>query len=145
MPTLAGLTQDAAQQAITQAGLKVGAVTTDHSKDVPAGSVISASQKAGATVDQVTSVDLVVSDGKVVLPDLTGQSITDAETTLKGLGLTADVQQQTSGCGAASDIVYYQVGAAGPVAQGSTVILQQCAGDATDPTSTPTATPPTTG
>ena len=145
VPTLAGLTQDAAQQAITQAGLKVGAVTTDHSVDVPAGSVISASQKSGDTVDQSTSVDLVVSDGKVVLPDLTGQSISDAETTLKSLGLTADVQQQTSGCGAASDIVYYQVTAAGVVGQGSTVTLQQCAGDATDPTSTPTATPPTTG
>ena len=141
VPTLAGLTQDAAQQAITQAGLKVGAVTTDHSMDVPAGSVISASQKAGDTIDQSTSVDLVVSDGKVVLPDLTGQSITDAQTTLQGLGLTADVQQQTSGCGAASDIVYYQVTPAGVVAQGSTVTLQQCAGDTSGPTPTPTDTP----
>ena len=145
VPALAGLTQDAAQQAITQAGLKVGAVTTDHSTDVPAGSVISASQKAGAKIDQSTSVDLVVSDGKVLLPDLTGQSISDAQTALRNLGLTADVQQETSGCGSASDIVYYQVTTAGPVPQGSTVTLQQCAGDSSTPAPTPTPTPPAAG
>ncbi len=145
VPTLEGLTQDAAQTAITQAGFTVGAITSDHSKDVPAGSVVSASKKAGDTVDQGTSIDLVLSDGKVDLPDLTGTAITDAEATLKGLGLTASVQPETSGCGAASDVVYYQTVQAGPVAQGSTVILQQCVGDGTDPTSTPTPTPPTTG
>ena len=140
VPTLDGLTQDAAQTAITQNGFTVGSVTTDHSKDVPAGSVVSASQKAGATVDQGTSIDLVLSDGKVDLPDLTGKSITDAESTLQDLGLTASVQQETSGCGAASDIVYYQATAAGAVAQGSTIVLQQCTGDSTDPAATPTPT-----
>jgi serine/threonine-protein kinase len=147
VPTLEGLTQDAAQQAITQNGFKVGAVTTDHSIDVPAGSVVSASQKAGATVDQGTTIDLVLSDGEVDLPDLTGKPITDAESTLKDLGLTASIQPETSGCGAASDVVYYQTVQAGAVDQGSTVILQQCVGDGSDPSSTPTPTdtPPTTG
>ena len=142
VPSVVGETKDDAQQALTQVGLKVGDVTTAHSTDVPADAVISASQKAGDEVDAGTAVDLVVSDGEVLLPDLTGQSITDAEATLKGLGLTADVQQQTSGCGAASDIVYYQVNKAGAVDQGSTVTLQQCAGDSTDPSApTPTDSP----
>lgn len=142
VPTVVGETKDDAQQALTRAGLKVGDVTTAHSTDVPADAVISASQKAGDDVDAGTAVDLVVSDGEVLLPDLTGQSITDAEATLEGLGLTADVQQQTSGCGAASDIVYYQVNKAGAVDQGSTVTLQQCAGDSTDPSApTPTDSP----
>lgn len=142
VPTVVGESQTDAQQALTQVGLKVGDVTTAHSTDVPADTVISASRKAGDQVDAGTAVDLVVSDGEVLLPDLTGQSITDAEATLKGLGLTPDVQQQTSGCGAASDIVYYQVNKAGAIDQGSTVTLQQCAGDATDPSApTPTDTP----
>ncbi|MGN6446521.1 Stk1 family PASTA domain-containing Ser/Thr kinase [Amnibacterium sp.] len=144
VPAVAGLTQDAAQQAITQAGLKVGTVTTDHSVDVPGGSVISASQKAGTSIDEGTSVDLVVSDGKVDLPDLTGQPISDAQAKLQQLGLSADVQPQ-QGCGQASDIVYYQVTAAGPVAQGSTIVLQQCVGDTPTPNPTDTTTAPPPG
>jgi serine/threonine-protein kinase len=143
VPSLDGLTQDAAQQAITEAGLKVGDVTTDHSKDVPEGSVVSASQKSGADVDAGTSVDLVVSDGKVDLPDLTGRTIADAKSALADLGLSADVQPAQN-CGAASDTVVYQGTTAGPVDQGSQVVLQQCSGNST-PTPGPTETIPPAG
>ena len=144
VPTLAGLTQDAAKQAVAQAGLKVGDVTSDESKDVPDGTVISASEQAGAKVDEGTSVDLVVSNGKVQLPDLTGRTITDAQAVLSGLGLSADVQQAEN-CGAAGDTVVYQGTQAGLVDQGSQVVLQQCSGNSTpgqDPTATPTPTLP---
>jgi serine/threonine protein kinase len=141
VPTLTGLAQDAAQQAITQAGLKVGDVTTDQSKDVEAGSVISASQKAGADVDAGTSIDLVVSDGKVKLPDLTGRTITDARSALSDLGLTANVQPAEN-CGPEGDTVVYQGTPAGLVDQGSEVVLQECSGNSTP---TASATTPAAG
>lgn len=137
VPTLAGLTQDAATSAIASNDLKLGTVTTDHSATVAGGSVISASLTAGSKVAQGTSVDLVVSDGKVDLPDLTGKSIEEAQQTLASLGLTADVVQVDS-CGEASDSVQYQGTAAGAVAQGSKITLQQCSGNTASPTPTPT-------
>jgi serine/threonine protein kinase len=141
VPSLAGLAQDAAQQAITQAGLKVGDVTTDHSKDVPEGSVISASQKSGAGVDAGTTVDLVVSDGKVQLPDLTGRTISDARATLSDLGLAAVVATVTAPDCTDANTVFYQATTAGAVAQGSTVTLQQCSVTTATPAPTDTVAP----
>jgi serine/threonine-protein kinase len=135
VPTLTGLTQAAAEQAVTEAGLEVGDVTTDHSTDVPAGSVISASQKSGARLDEGSTVDLVVSDGKVDLPDLTGRTIPDARSALSDLGLSANVQPAEN-CGPSSDTVAYQGTPAGPVDQGSEVVLQQCSGNSTPTSST---------
>ncbi|WP_375387969.1 Stk1 family PASTA domain-containing Ser/Thr kinase [uncultured Amnibacterium sp.] len=141
VPTLAGLTQDGATQAIKDAGLTVGSVTTAHSKDVPAGTVISGSRPADARVDEGSTVDLVVSDGKVDLPDLTGQTLDSAKSTLAGLGLTPSVTTAPDGCSASPDVVYYQATPAGAVAQGSTVVLQQCGSDQSGTDPVPTETP----
>jgi len=142
VPTLEGLTVGDARQALADAGLTLGSTTTAHSKDVPADAVISASRKADAKVDERSTVDLVVSDGKVDLPDLTGQTITDARSTLTGLGLTAAVTAAAAGCDTPADEVFYQATPAGAVAQGSTVMLQQCqAAGSTPVTPEPTAPP----
>ncbi|GAA4747665.1 Stk1 family PASTA domain-containing Ser/Thr kinase [Amnibacterium soli] len=144
VPKLEGLSQDAAEQALTQVGLAAGAVTTAHSASVPAGSVISASRDEGAKLDEDAKVDLVVSDGKVDLPDLTGRTISDARSTLDDLGLTADVVTVTD-CTALPDTVSYQVTGAGAVDQGSKVTLQQCAATSETPVPTDSATPPPAG
>jgi serine/threonine-protein kinase len=89
-------------------------------------------------------VDLVLSDGKVDLPDLTGRTIADARSTLDDLGLTPDVVAVTD-CTAIPDTVSYQVTGAGAVAQGSKVTLQQCTAATATPTPTDTATPPPAG
>lgn len=141
VPKLEGLSQDAAEQALTQAGLATGEVTTAHSVSVPAGGVVSASQDQGAKLDENAKVDLVVSDGKVDLPDLTGRTISDARSTLDDLGLTADVVTVTD-CTAVADTVSYQVTGAGAVDQGSKVTLQECAAATETPAPTPTTTPP---
>jgi eukaryotic-like serine/threonine-protein kinase len=144
VPKLEGLTEAAATSALTQAGLTAGDETTAHSVSVPAGSVISASQDQGTELDENAKVDLVVSDGKVDLPDLTGRTISDARSTLDDLGLTADVVPVTD-CTAIPDTVSYQVTGAGSVAQGSKVTLQQCTAAAATPTPTATVTPPVAG
>ena len=141
VPKLEGLSEDAAKQALEAASLAVGDESTAHSVSVPAGSVVSASQKAGAGLDEGTKVDLVLSDGKVDLPDLTGRTITDAQSALAELGLTASVVPASTPCDAPSDTVYYQGTSAGAVAQGSTVVLQQCQA-ATTPVPTETTPVP---
>jgi hypothetical protein len=62
-PDVVGLTQSAAQSAITSAGLTLGSVTTESSPSVPTGSVISQNPAGGTSVLSGTSVDLVVSSG----------------------------------------------------------------------------------
>ena len=63
IPDVVGLTQSAAEVAIVAAGLSVGTITTQSSKTVPAGSVISQAPEAGTEVTPGTEVDLVVSEG----------------------------------------------------------------------------------
>jgi len=64
VPDVVGKTRADAENAITQAGLKVGNVTEDYSDTVPAGKVISQSPSAGTEVEKGSAVDLVISKGK---------------------------------------------------------------------------------
>ena len=70
-----GLTRAEAEARITNAGLVVGTVSEDSSKDVPIGQVISQNPTDTTQVDRGTTVDFVVSNGKpqVTLPDVVGQ------------------------------------------------------------------------
>ncbi len=64
VPGVTGKTQQEAANALAQAGLAVGNITTEYSDNVEAGRVISQGIAQGKTVDSGTSVDLVISDGK---------------------------------------------------------------------------------
>lgn len=63
VPDVVGLLFGEAQNAIVEAGLTVGAVTTEHSDTVPAGQVIRQDPAAGTPVALGTVVGLVVSLG----------------------------------------------------------------------------------
>ena len=63
VPDVVGLTQAAAESAITGAGLVVGAVTTASSETVAAGHVISQNPTAGSSVASGSGVALIVSIG----------------------------------------------------------------------------------
>jgi hypothetical protein len=63
VPNVVGMTQAAAQTAVTAAGLTVGTVTTAYHSTVPAGSVISQSPIAGTQVSSGSAVDLMISSG----------------------------------------------------------------------------------
>ena len=60
VPNVVGMTQTAAQTAITTAKLTVGTVTEQYSTTVAAGNVISQNPAAGASVAQNSAVALVV-------------------------------------------------------------------------------------
>ncbi|MDQ0799108.1 Stk1 family PASTA domain-containing Ser/Thr kinase [Arthrobacter sp. SLBN-112] len=86
--SLPGKTEAAARDILRQVGL-VGApsTTTANSATVPAGIVITSNPAPGQSVGVGTSVELVVSTGKVVVPELRGLSREEAEAALKGIGL----------------------------------------------------------
>ena len=98
MPQVIGLTRAAAEQAITNASLTVGTVTTAYSETVPSGQVISASQKQGTELRRDTAIDLVVSKGRqpITIPSVVGKPIADATAALQKLGFTVSVSSAHS-------------------------------------------------
>ncbi len=90
VPDLTGMARAGAEAVITDAGLVLGTVTEQYSDTVPAGSVISQTPTAGTSVAPGTAVDLVVSKGPapVIVPNVTGMTQADAETTITEAGLT---------------------------------------------------------
>ena len=89
VPDVVGQTQTAAEAAIVNAELAVGAVTTQFSDTVPEGSVISQNPTAGTEVLPGSAVDLVVSLGQepVAVPDVVGQAQAAAEAAITGATL----------------------------------------------------------
>jgi eukaryotic-like serine/threonine-protein kinase len=88
VPTVIGLTQTLAQDAIEKAGLEVGDVTEAESQ-AARGAVLQTNPDAGTPVSPSTRVHLVVSSGPpaVNAPDVVGQSYGTARSMLEQVGL----------------------------------------------------------
>lgn len=128
VPDLAGQTQAAAEAAIGQAGLELGAVTTAASADVAEGSVISSDPAAGATVDEGTAVALVVSAGPdtVPIPNVVGLPEAEARGNLENAGFTRINTRQEASTEPAGQVVAVdpaQGSAADPTTQVITLSL----------------------
>ena len=76
IPTITGLTPEAAQVAITKFPLIVGTITEVYSSEIPKGFVISTSPSSGSSVKRDTPVNLIVSKGieQVALASYVGKS-----------------------------------------------------------------------
>ena len=76
IPTITGLTPEAAQVTITKLPLIVGTVTEVYNSEIPKGFVISTSPTSGSSVKRDTPVNLVVSKGieQVALASYVGKS-----------------------------------------------------------------------
>jgi serine/threonine-protein kinase len=123
-----------AQTAIKAAGLVYGSTTTDYSANVPAGQVIGVLIPGSTTPNggnvQVTkgaTVNLVVSNGNVKMPDVRGQAAATARDLLSGptYALQVTLVPDSSCTGQA---VTAQSPGAGDVPQGSAVKLTYCNG-----------------
>jgi beta-lactam-binding protein with PASTA domain len=88
VPNVVGRTQAAAETLITGARFVVGTVTLEYSATVPAGTVISQTPVAGTILLPGVAVDLVVSRGGIVVPDVFSQTQADASSAITGAGLT---------------------------------------------------------
>jgi eukaryotic-like serine/threonine-protein kinase len=91
IPPLANLEQAAAEQAITDAGLEVGTVTTEASTTVAEGLVIRSSPASGAQVQKGSTVDLFVSGGPdtIAVPNVVDLDEERARATLEQAGFTS--------------------------------------------------------
>jgi serine/threonine-protein kinase len=138
VPDVGKQTDAQAQQTLTSAGLVAGSRSFEASADVPQGSVIRSDPAAGATVKPGSTVALVLSNGQVTLPQLTGSGLADAQAQLKGLGLSFALQQVTSTQPVGT--VIDQSPEAGLVAAGTQVTLYVVTQQST-PTPTDTPTP----
>jgi RHS repeat-associated protein len=68
VPSVVGMTQDAAQSAIIEAQLTVGTITSEYHDTIPPGSVISQNPPGGSSAPLGSSVNLVVSRGPSYIP-----------------------------------------------------------------------------
>ena len=86
VPDITGMTEAEATTALTTAGLTVGTVSQSASTTVMIGDIISQSVASGSAVNPGTAVNFEVSTGTTV-PDVTGMTEAEAETTFTNLGL----------------------------------------------------------
>ncbi len=129
LPVLAGLSQAAAGQAITDLKASVGSTDSIFNGDVAADTVISASRESdagdvsqGGDYFEGMKVNLVVSLGGI--PDVAGKSVDDATATLKDKGLVAQPGENTySDTVPEGKVISAAPAAEGPVRVGDTYTL----------------------
>jgi beta-lactam-binding protein with PASTA domain len=135
VPSVAGRSLANAQALLTGQNLAVGAVTNQASSTVAKGLVISSSPGAGAQVQSGTRVSLVVSSGPaattVAVPDVSGRSLSSAQSSITGHGLAVGaVRTQPSSTAAKGVVISSNPGAGAQVASGSRVNLVVSSGPA---------------
>jgi beta-lactam-binding protein with PASTA domain len=123
VPNVVGITQAAAQTAITTAGLRLGTVTSTNSQTVPIGRVISQTPAPGTKVAAGSAVNLVVSLGAAV-PNVVGLAQAAAQTAITVAGLTLGTVTTANSATVEIGAVISQTPTAGDnVAPGSAVAL----------------------
>jgi beta-lactam-binding protein with PASTA domain len=89
VPNVVGMTEPNAIAAVTAVdNLTVGTVTYEYSDTVTAGLVISQNPVAYTVVPIGSTVDLVISSGQPVVPNVVGMTEADANSAITGAGLT---------------------------------------------------------
>jgi len=148
VPAVTGKTQSEAQAAIkntctegTTQCLQQGAITTEASETVAAGSVISQDPPSGTKVGAGTAVNLVISSGKapVAVPDVVGQALAAAKTTITGAGFTLGTVGLSPSSVAAGTVISQNPSSGTQAAPGTAINITISAGPAAP--DTPTVTP----
>ncbi|RIJ19637.1 Stk1 family PASTA domain-containing Ser/Thr kinase [Clavibacter nebraskensis] len=143
VPNVMNMDEGTATANLESAGLKVGEVVRQSSPTVPDGVVMQTDPASSQQVDKGSAVKLILSNGKVALPDVLGQPLVDAQKLLEASDLTVTTRRDPS-CGRADGSpVSQQSVPPGDVAQRSTVSLTYCTGAvrSTSAPSTPAPAP----
>ncbi len=143
VPSVVGLDQDTADTQIRDAGLKPHFQKQESNQ--PKGQVIDQSPSGGTNVRRNTTVTVVVSSGvgKVIVPNVVGESRDQATSDLRAAGLSARVVKQTTSDPNADDQVISQAPSAGTkLPRGEAVTIN--VGKFKAPTTTTTTTTTTT-
>jgi len=130
VPRLESLSRSEATDALKDADLRLGTVTSRNDPDLSEGTVISASQDEGAEVAVGTSVNLVVASGRVTVVDMAGYRVDAAERTLEAddLKLTPNVVEDANCVGDPENPIVKSQSAIGDVPIHSTIELVVCTG-----------------
>jgi eukaryotic-like serine/threonine-protein kinase len=100
IPSVVGLSATSAKQRIKQAGLKLGQVQSEASDTIAAGHATRTDPTSGSSEPVGTAITLFISSGKakVAVPNVVGETESQAKSTLTGLGfqVTSNTQQSTT-------------------------------------------------
>ena len=123
VPTLEGMSEDQAQDAISQGKLAFSDSVEKFSDTVPAGQVMRSDPRAGTTVKPDTAVDLVISKGRrpIELADWTGEDAERATAALEKRKLVVEVTGEEFSDSVAEGDVLSQNPTTGPLFKGDTV------------------------
>lgn len=139
---LPGRTEAAARDVLRQIGLSGAPATTmANSATVPAGIVITTKPAPGESVPVGSTVEIVVSTGKVAVPELRGLPRSEAEAALKNLGLPMEVKEVENSEVEPGKVTEQSDPANALVEQGKTISVVVAKAPAPKPTPTPTPTP----
>lgn len=129
VPDVSNLSIVDAEAKLAEVGLQLGLTTKQNSPTIAADTVLSTSPAAGAEAHEGDTVDVTVSSGLVVLPNLVGQTLSAATAILQGpdLQLTATPVPDGSCDAQPNDPIVHQSLAPGDVPQRSEVKLSYCA------------------
>ncbi len=130
VPRLENLTREEATEALEDADLTLGRVTTRNDPDLAADTVISAGYAEGDEVAVGTAVDLVVASGRVTVVNMAGYRLDAAQRALEAddMGLTAKVVEDENCVGDPNNPIVKSQSAIGDVPIGSTIELVVCTG-----------------
>jgi serine/threonine-protein kinase len=125
IPTLAGLTEAEAATALATAKLTLGTITQANSSTVAAGLVIESDPVLNSDVAEGTVVNLIVSNGKVMVPDVRNLGISEARDIMSAaeVGFTVSITTREVCTGTPGTIVVDQSILPGLADQRSAIVL----------------------
>ncbi len=125
IPDVTGMTEDEALKALNDAGFKNVTSSYSYSDSVGEGNVISTTPSANTNGSKDTKITMTVSKGaeKQTVPDVTGQTESDAQNSLASVGLTGSVTYEYSSSVAQGKVISQSLAAGKKVAAGTTVGL----------------------
>ena len=125
VPSLTGLTETEAAGVLATMKLTLATITQGNSATVAAGKVIETPPALNTEVAEGSAVNLIVSNGKVMVPDVRNLDISDARAAMSApaVGLPVSITTREECTGAQGTIVVDQSVAPGLANQGSAVIL----------------------
>ena len=129
VPNVAGMTLADGQAQITALKLIVGSVSETYHGSYPAGTIVSTDPAIGTSIKEGATVNFVIANGKVNVPDVRGMSLKDA--TAKLSSPTYMIPVVTTGDRSCKSDASLGVGAQsvlGEAPLGTSVTLYYCAG-----------------
>jgi serine/threonine-protein kinase len=141
VPKLEGLTKSQAESALKAVGLKLGDVTEVESTEQDKGHVVSSNPAGGDSVAKDTAVTVEIANGKVTVPNVVGQPVSEATTNLTNANLKVDATTYEESTQPEGTVIR-QSSAGKVVNQGTTIklVIAKAPATPTTPATTPTGT-----